>query len=410
MQTLAVRADKLLWGGKVVESLAKKYGTPLYIYDEKILVSRIKELAAGPWEIHYAVKANPSPEILKILLHHNIGIDAVSANEVDWAISLGFDPKKIVFTSSSLSVEEAKRVIKKKVLVNLNSTEEIEIYGKIAAGTNIGIRINPQIKAGHHRHVQTSTEISKFGILLSDVEKAVETANKYNLKITMVHFHIGSGILVASLFIRAFENVLKILEKVDLPDLTHINLGGGFGTPYHPKEKRLDLPFLIDRISELHNKFQVKTGQTTKLVIEPGRYLVAESGILVTKVNTVSKNDYQTFYRVDSGFNHLLRPTLYGAYHHFINASKIKGKKERVVLSGNICEAGDILNSYPREVTKAKEGDKIAILDVGAYGISMGMEIYNLRGLPAEIIIKRNGKTVKFADHQSLKDILRRYK
>lgn len=410
MQKIIIRNNKLVWGGKVVEELAERYGTPLYIYDEKILIQRIKELKKGPWKIHYALKANPSPECLKTMRKFGIGIDAVSFNEVSYALKMGFKPKDIVYTSSSLSDVEAKKVISQKVLVNLNSIEEIELYGRIGKGTDIGIRINPQVKAGHHSHVQTSTEISKFGILLNDVARAVEVAKKYNLKITMVHFHIGSGILSSDLFIKAFKNVLSLISDLELPDLVSINLGGGFGTPYLPSEKRLNLKSLIGRTKKLHKEFTKKNKRRIELYIEPGRYLVNECCLLAVNVNTVSRNQHRTFYRIDSGFNHLVRPILYNSYHHAVNASRVNGKKERAVLSGNICEAGDIINQKPRSLTLAQPNDKIAILDTGAYGVSMGMEAYNLRGLPAEIMIKGNGKVVQFAYHQDLDTIIDRYR
>lgn len=401
--------NKLLWGGHETEKLAAKFGTPLFVYDEMHIIQAVEELSAGPWEIHYAVKANPSPEILKILLRYDIGIDAVSANEVEYALSLGFDPEKIVYTSSSLFEDEAKRVIDQGVLVNVNSIEEIEIHGRVASGTNIGIRINPDIIAGHHAHTQTAGEISKFGILMTDVPRAIKTAADNNLKITMAHFHIGSGILDSELFVRAFENLLATLIKLDLPDLTHINLGGGFGTPYRPNEQRLDLKRLISEIYRLHKDFNKCTNTETKLVIEPGRYLVNESGILLVNLNTVSRNHHRIFYRTNSGFNHLVRPMVYGSYHHFVNASKLTGPSEQVILSGNICEGGDVFNSEPRKITKGESGDIVAIFDVGAYGVSMGMSLYNLRGLPAEIIIKKDGSIKQFARAQSLKDITSRY-
>ncbi len=409
MREYKTKNNKLLWAGQNVDELAANFGTPLFVYDEKQIIQSVKELSAGPWEIHYAVKANPSPEILKTLLKYNIGIDAVSANEVEYAISLGFDPKKIVYTSSSLSDDEAKRVTDKGVLVNVNSFEEIELLGKLVEGINIGIRINPNVIAGHHKHTQTAGEISKFGVHLVDMPKAVEIAAKYNLKITMAHFHIGSGILDAQLFIQAFQTVLETIKKLELPNLTHINLGGGFGTPYHPNENRLDLKHLVAEISKLHLEFEKNTGKKTKLVIEPGRYLVNESGILLVNLNSISRNHQRFFYRTNSGFNHLIRPTMYGSYHHFINGSKVAGPSEKVILSGNICEGGDVFNSEPREITVGEHNDTIVIFDVGAYGVSMGMSLYNLKGLPAEVIIKDNGSVLQFAKAQDLSDILSRY-
>jgi len=307
MKKYQIINNKLLWGGQKVEELAAKFGTPLFIYDEKQIIQAVEELSEGSWEIHYALKANPSPEILKTLLKYKIGIDAVSANEVDYAISLGFDPKKIVYTSSSLSIREAKRVINQGVLINVNSIEEIELLGRVVNNLDIGIRINPDVVAGHHTHTQTAGDISKFGIHLNDTEKAIQTTADNDLKITMAHFHVGSGILDANIFIEAFENVLNIIKDMKLPDLTHINLGGGFGTPYHPNEKKLDLKYLISGITKLHTEFDNKTNSRTKLVIEPGRFLVNESGILLMNLNTISKNNHRVFYRTDSGFNHLVR-------------------------------------------------------------------------------------------------------
>lgn len=409
MRTHESKNNQLLWGGHVAAQLAAEFGTPLFVYDEKLIILAVEELSKGDWEIHYALKANPSPEILKTLLRYGIGIDAVSANEVEYAISLGFDTAKIVYTSSSISEKEAKRVVDQGVLPNLNSIEEIAILGRTKRNIDIGIRINPDIIAGHHQHTQTAGMISKFGIHLGDIPETLKTAERYNFKIKMAHFHIGSGILDAEIFIQGFKNVLQALKKIELPHLANINLGGGFGTPYRPGESRLDLEHLIAEINKLHHDFDNTIGKKTKLVIEPGRYLVNESGVLLTNLNTVSRNDHRIFYRTDSGFNHLIRPAMYGSYHHFINATRVEGETEKVVLTGNICEGGDVFNGEPREITKGIDNDIFAIFDVGAYGVSMGMSGYNLRGLPAEIFIKENGQVLQLAKAQTLKDIVMRY-
>ena len=156
-------------------------------------------------------------------------------------------------------------------------------------------------------------------------------------------------------------------------------------------------------------EFEIATGKKTKLVIEPGRYLVNESGILLVNLNSISRNHQRLFYRTNSGFNHLVRPAMYGSYHHFINGSRITGSSEKVILSGNICEGGDIFNSEPREITIGEHSDTIAIFDVGAYGVSMGMSLYNLKGLPAEVMVRENGEVKQFAKAQDLSGILSRY-
>jgi diaminopimelate decarboxylase len=234
-------------------------------------------------------------------------------------------------------------------------------------------------------------------------------ASKYDLSITMAHFHVGSGFLDANLFINAAKNVFDAIRTLDLPDLTHVNLGGGFGTPYHPDDKHIDLKHIMTRVEKMHSEFDRDKVINTTLVIEPGRYLVNESGILLVNLNTISRNNHRVFYRTDSGFNHLIRPMMYGSYHHFVNASRLDGPKEKVILSGNICEGGDVFNTSPREITKGENDDTIAIFDVGAYGVSMGMSLYNMRGLPAEIMIKPDGTIKQFATAQKLTDIISRY-
>ena len=386
--------------------VAKQFGTPVYVYEEdKIrnqLLSLRKNIRYDPKTILYAVKANSNPHILDIIKGPGVGIDAVSPGEVSLALMAGFLPSSILFTGNNITDEEMDFVAERGVLLNIDSLSRLEKFGKKYPGSNVSVRINPDVGAGHHDHCITGGPKSKFGIWYSQVDEINRTAKEYRLKIIGIHEHIGSQILEVDKFLAAMDVLLKVAPS--FPSLQFIDFGGGLGVPYRPEEDPLPIKKLGQRMSERFTEFCGRYGRPLTLVIEPGRYLVAEAGFLLTKVNTVKRNpDGRVFVGVDSGFNHLVRPAMYGSFHPITNISNLNGEKEKVDIVGNLCESGDKF-AEDRDLRQAREGDLILIGVAGAYGYSMSSN-YNLRPRPPEVLVKPGGILQLIRERETIEKI-----
>lgn len=388
------------------KEVARVFGTPTYAYDESEIRAQFHSLVSSihyhPKKILYAMKANFNPHIIEIFKELGAGIDAVSPGELFLARNKDFFS---VFTGNNATAEEMDIAYINADFINIDSLSALEKFGKKYSHKPVGIRINPDVGAGHHDHCITGGPKSKFGIWYSELGKAKRIADKHNLRIVGIHQHIGSQILEVDKFELAMDVLLK--EARRFPELKVINFGGGFGVPYRPEEKPLPIAVLGRRMSDCFFDFCGKYGRRLILMIEPGRYLIAESGWLLTRVNTIKRNpNGRTFIGVDSGFNHLLRPAMYGSYHHIINVSNPEGRKEVVDVVGNICESGDKF-AEEREIAEPRGGDLLAIATAGAYGYSMASN-YNLRGLPAEVLIKPDGNIKLIRERESNETLIRR--
>src|SRR3989338_8288273 len=377
---------------KQAEEMAKKFGTPLYVYKADTIKHQYlalkKNISYPKLRIHYACKANTNISIVKLMRKLGAKIETVSSGEIMSALKAGFKPADILYTSTSVSREELIFVIKSKVRVNLDSLFQIELYGKLNPGSKIGVRINQGIGAGHHDHVITGGAMSKFGIPLAHLPQAKKMAQKYKLKIVSLHQHIGSNVLDSDILIKAFDKLLE--TALHFGDLESLDFGGGFGVSYLPKEKNLNLKILGTEMTKKMNRFCQKYGSGLTMIIEPGRFLVAEAGILLATVTEVKVNPERTFIGLNTGFNHLIRPAMYGSYHKIVNASRVKGSMVKADIVGNVCETGDVFGR-DRRVVNPKVGDIFAILNTGAYGYVMASR-YNSRPLPKEILI--DGKNI----------------
>ncbi|MDH4121481.1 MAG: diaminopimelate decarboxylase [Deltaproteobacteria bacterium] len=385
----------LMLGGTSAEELASQFGTPLYVYEEDVIRRQCRTLRHAfrelDPEIHYAMKANFNPAILKIILQEGLGIDAVSALEVRMALDIGFAPDMILFTGNNAAWEEVAFCLVRGVPVNVGSLEELARYGKMNPGGVVSIRVNPDVGAGHHHHVITGGPRSKFGIHYSEVDQAVSLLAKHNLTLAGLHSHIGTGILKPGQMLKAMEIILE--QAARFPEISFVDFGGGFGIPYREEEEPLDLEELGQKMSRRFRAFQQDQGREVRMKLEPGRFLVAQSGTLLTRVTNLHHTPEFRFVGTDSGMNHLIRPALYGAYHRVVNATRTTGKKEDVVVAGNICESGDVFTQgksgiEARPLTAPQVGDLLAVLDAGAYGMALASH-YNLRPRPAEVMVSR---------------------
>ncbi len=372
-------------GGIPATDLARKFGTPLYAYDAAIIRARAKELRSAFPEakFHYAVKANTNPKILKLIRGSGFGAEAVSLGEVRAALRAGFKPQDMSFTCSNLETGELRAVAKKGILMHLDSLGQLEAFGRLRLGREVSLRVNQGIGAGHHSHVITGGPESKFGIDISQLVKAKSLAGKYGLTITGLQQHIGSNVLDEKILLKAARALLGTAR--DFPDANRLDFGGGFGIPYRPGERRMDIRKFAAGFHRELRKFENETGRKLHIAFEPGRYLVAEAGVLLVSITDIKKNPSRTFVGVNSGFNHLIRPAMYGSYHEIANASRNGGRKKKVSVAGNVCESGDVF-AKDRMLPECRVGDTLAILNAGAYGYSMASR-YNSRDLPREVLV-----------------------
>lgn len=406
---MEVRGEKLWVGGCALEALAEEFGTPLYVYDEQIIRSQFRLLhGAFPDprpDIHYAMKANSNPAILRILQEEGAWIDAVSAGEVRLARSAGFPAERILFTGNNTSVEEIEVCLKQGVNVNLGSLSVLERTASRNPGGKVSIRVNPGVGAGHHAHCITGGPDSKFGIWYEKLEEALELATRHNVRLIGVHSHIGTGIYTAEPMLEAMELLLRCASR--LPDLEFIDFGGGFGIPYRPDQPTLHHEELGAEMQRRFQAFCKSYGRPLTMKIEPGRFLVAPAGTLLVRVTDLNETPQHCFVGVDSGFNHLVRPTMYGSYHHIVNASRPQAPEKAVTVVGNICESGDIFSRSPqgidRPIPAPELGDCLGIRDAGAYGMSMSSQ-YNTRARPAEVLV-RDGSARLIRRRETFEDL-----
>jgi diaminopimelate decarboxylase len=403
---LDYRNGVLYFADKNTIDIATQYGTPLYITNEQMIRKRyrmLKELLDAEYksnQIHYAVKANSNLAILKILKSEGSGFDCTSQGEMYACLKAGIAPENILYTGNMFTNNDFVFAIGNNVTVNLDSVSQLprltNVHEKLGIRKQlISFRINPEFGAGHHAHTITAGKDIKFGILENQVLEAYQSAKNAGFKQFGIHQHIGSGIIDANDFEKAAANYISIVKNIASSlniKFEFVDFGGGLGIPYKPEQEPLDLGIYKELVIEPFKEV-VETGiiGTPVFKIEPGRYLSAESTIILTQINTIKNNGFKLFAGIDAGFNTLIRPTMYGSYHHIELCNK-KGKEDALEydIAGPICESGDILGKN-RILPKLEEGDILAILDAGAYGFAMASS-YNSRPRPAELLI--NNKSI----------------
>jgi len=417
MRPVESKQNEMLIGGISARDLVKEFGSPLYVYNETVIKDSFRMINTSinyeKKRIHYALKANNNLRILQILEKEGAYIDAVSREEIMLSMKANYSAQKILFTGINLGDNDIDFAVQNGVMVNLGSLAALERYGSRYPGTTVSIRVNPDMGAGHHDHVITGGRESKFGIYYShkgqnDLEKAAEIAGLNKLRISGIHMHIGSGILDEKKFISLMQIILDIAAR--FKNLEFIDIGGGIGVPYKPEEHDFNFKTFGKRIDEMMRSFTKQYGSSPYLALEPGRFLVAESGTLLCTVMDLKNTPSYTFAGVDSGFNHLPRPMAYGSYHPVINASRIEGLKKEYAVSGYLCESGDVFTRNengikPQQITEIKIGDVLAILNTGAYGYSMASN-YNARPRPAEVLVT-GGEARLIRKRETFEDMLR---
>ena len=384
--------------GHSIESIVKHYGTPCYVYDMATIRQKVADLKAFD-VIRYAQKACSNIAILDRLRRLGVVVDAVSAGEVQRALSAGFDPHSdphgIVYTADVFDQEALEMVKKLGLHVNCGSPDMIDQLGRIVPGSSVTLRINPGFGHGHSQKTNTGGPQSKHGIWHEEITQCLRLADMHNVAITGLHMHIGSGTDLEHL-----SQVCDALEKIALQvgrTLTSISAGGGLPVPYRQGQSYVDLDRYYQLWDQTRNRLANQFGHPIRLEIEPGRYLVAESGFLIAEIRSVKKMGDNTFYLLDAGFNDLARPILYGAYHpiSICHRGHQPSSQElvEVVVGGPLCESGDIFTQEEggfvskRALPVAKVGDLLVLEVAGAYGFVMSSN-YNGRFRTPELLIE----------------------
>ncbi len=378
-----------------------QYGSPLYVYDGDLITQKFEQFqsayknAFGEAKVLYAIKANTNMAIVSLLKKSGAGAECISGGEISTALKLGFEGENILFTSSAKTPAELELAIRNGVVVNLDSLEDLNHAGKVATRlktkARISFRVNPDVDPHTHKHIATGHKFSKFGILLENDEiiRAYDQAKKHEwLEVWGLHSHIGSQITESEPFsdnARVLSHFIKRLKNELGIQLKFVDLGGGLGIPYHDGQISVSPKVVADKVAEILKSELKDLGYMPEIWLEPGRYLVGDSGILLATVVSVKDTPYTDFINVDTGFNHLVRPILYEAYHRI----RVLNRQDDIRLfdvAGNICETGDVLG-HNRLLPTPVAGDVIAILDAGAYGYTMA-SMYNSFDLPAEIMVR----------------------
>jgi diaminopimelate decarboxylase len=416
---LEYRDGELYFANLNTLNIAEKYDTPIYITNEQMIRKRYKELkntldlGYKKNRIYYAVKSNTNLSILKILRSEGSYFDCSSTGEIYTCLKSGIASDRIIYTGNMFTNGDFEFAIDKGVLLNLDSYSQlirlVKIYEKKGKEKDIiSFRFNPEFGAGHHPHTITAGKKIKFGILETQMIKTYTRAKELGFNKFGIHQHIGSGIIDAKDYEKPIEKFLFILEKIVNKlgiQFEFVDFGGGLGIPYHPEANPLDLnkysEIVVNNFKEVVEKGEI--GEPF-LFIEPGRYISAEASIILTQINTIKNNSFKMFAGLDAGFHTLIRPTMYGSYHHILACKKNKKEIVKYDIVGPICESGDVLGKE-RELPEMKEGDYLAILDAGAYGFTMSSS-YNSRPRPSELLIN-DGNIYKIREKETFDDLLK---
>lgn len=407
-KNLRIKENKLFLGNYSGKELLTMYGSPLYVYLEDVIRERCREVKNmvdyNPMVVHYSIKANSNVALLKIVKEEGLHVDAISPGEILCQLEAGFSPDDIFYIGNNVDSSEFRFAIEKGVRISVDSLAQLERYGRLNPGGKVAVRINPGLGDGHHEKVIAAGEKAKFGVFFTDVEEIKNIAGRYGLRVNGLNMHIGSNFLNPKNYILAAHRLLSLAKNFH--DLDFIDIGGGFGIPYDRVQERLDLKKLGQELSAMFHSWSEEYGKQVTFVLEPGRYIVAESGILLSTVNSIKTIAGRTFVGTDAGFNVLARPTMYGSYHEVINIDNLPDEETMIVdICGNICEPGDLI-ARDRRISKTSEEDVFAIMDAGAYGFSMSSN-YNCRLRPAEVLIKTDGSTKLVRHRETLQDLLR---
>ena len=386
--------------------LVKKFGSPLYIYCEKTLrqnCQKIKKFSFDEnFSIHYAMKANSNIALLKIIRQEGLQVEAITPFEAMQAELAGFSRQNILYSSNNISIEDMEWVIQKGYFLCLDAICQLERYWQLGGKEPVCIRFNPTVGAGHHTRVITAGKV-KFGIDFSQVSNAFQLAKKYQKTIRGFNIHIGSLFLETDVFHHCVKELLKLAEHY--PSIDYLDFGGGFGVAYNENETGFPIDNYARKFAKTLTNWQNKRNKNINFGIQPGRYIVATAGVCLGKIQSIKHNQGIDFVGMDLGFNFLLRPEFYGAYHKIEHSQKDIKEQKKFTIVGNVCESGDILGKDRMLPIDTAIGDILIIKDTGAYGFSMSSN-YNSMPRPAEVLITTNKEVKLIRQREKLSNLL----
>ena len=370
----------------ILKSIAEKHKCPIYVYDGNKIKKQYERLTNAfssikNLRINYACKALSNISILSLMRSMGSGLDTVSIQEVQLGLKAGFKAENIIFTPNGVSMNEIEKVASLGVQINIDNLTILEQFGTKYQDIPVCIRINPHVMAGGNSNISVGHIDSKFGISIHQIPHILRIVENTKMHINGVHMHTGSDILDIEVFLHAAEILFETASKFN--DLDFIDFGSGFKVPYKFGDIETNIEELGEKLSKRFHSFCKTYGKDLELAFEPGKFLVSEAGYFLTKVNAIKQTTSTVFAQVDSGFNHLIRPMLYGSHHEIINISNPKGKERFYTVVGYICETDTFGNN--RKISEISEGDILAFKNSGAYCFTMASN-YNSRYRPAEVL------------------------
>lgn len=389
-----------------LQQIAEQFPLPAYVYDSEKIVAQYNRLRNAfskieQLRINYAVKALSHTAIIKLFKNLGAGLDTVSIQEVQLGLYAGMQPEQIIYTPNGVSLSEIEQAAALGVQINIDNLSILEQFGAKHPQHPVCIRINPHVMAGGNSNISVGHIDSKFGISIHQLPHVLRIVQNTGMDINGVHMHTGSDILDIEVFLYAAEILFDTAKH--FPNLDFLDFGSGFKVPYKKGDIETDIEELGRKLSKRFLQFQKEYGKPLTLAFEPGKFLVSEAGTFLTRVNVVKQTTSTVFASVDSGFNHLIRPMLYGSQHHIRNISNPKGKERFYTVVGYICETDTFATN--RRISEIHEGDVLAFHNAGAYCYSMSSN-YNSRYKPAEILI-HNGQPHLITKPESFDDLIR---
>ncbi|WP_179333128.1 diaminopimelate decarboxylase [Winogradskyella costae] len=385
--------------------IAKDFGSPVYVYDAEKIEFQYKRLTKAfskvkNLKLNYAVKALSNISVLRLFNKLGSGIDTVSIQELRLGLKAGFKPEDIIFTPNGVSLEEIEEAAKLGVQINIDNLSILEQFGTKHPKVPVCIRINPHVMAGGNTNISVGHIDSKFGISIHQIPLLLRIVENTNMNINGIHMHTGSDILDIDVFLYASEILFETAKN--FKTLQFIDFGSGFKVPYKKGDIETNIEELGEKLSQRFNEFCKEYGKDLTLAFEPGKFLVSEAGVFLAKVNVVKQTTSTVFAQIDSGFNHLIRPMLYGSQHDILNISNPKGRERFYSVVGYICETDTFANN--RRISEINENDILCFKNAGAYCYSMASN-YNSRYRPAEVLLYK-GKAHLIRKRETFDDIL----
>ncbi|MFS4416762.1 diaminopimelate decarboxylase [Maribacter sp. 2307ULW6-5] len=386
--------------------IAATYGDPVYVYDSAKISAQYKRLTKAfgsvkQLKLNYAAKALSNLSILRLMNSLGSGLDTVSIQEVQLGLMAGFDPESIIFTPNGVSLEEIEEAAALGVRINIDNLSILEQFGSKHPDTPVCIRINPHVMAGGNSNISVGHIDSKFGISIHQIPHLLRIVELTQMNINGIHMHTGSDILDIDVFLYASEILFETAKN--FPHLEFIDFGSGFKVPYKEGDIETNVEELGKKLGSRFNAFCAEYGRDLTLAFEPGKFLVSEAGFFLARVNVVKQTTSTVFASVDSGFNHLIRPMLYGSNHEIVNISNPKGRERYYSVVGYICETDTFASN--RRISEITEGDILCFKNAGAYCFTMASN-YNSRFRPAEVLW-HEGKAVLIRERETFEDLIK---